>query len=166
MRLYRPFRSSLLYPLLIVAATGCVPVMPVTESSPTPSAATVVAPTATQPTATPVEEPTEDPAMSSTPAAASAPEPVRQAITDLAERLSVAEDTIEVVTAEAVVWPDGSLGCPEPGMMYAQVIVEGMKIILEVDGEEYHYHYGADRGPFLCENPVESGAGAATSSSS
>ena len=162
MRLYRPFRSSLLYPLLIIAATGCVPVMPVTESSPSPSAATAVAPTDTQPTATAIVEATEDPAMSTTPAAASAPEPVRQAITDLADRLTIAEDTIEVITAEAVVWPDGSLGCPEPGMMYAQ----GMKIVLEVDGEEYHYHYGGDRGPFLCENPVESGSGAATSSSS
>jgi hypothetical protein len=93
--------------------------------------------------------------MTTPPAAADAPEPVRQAIADLAARLAVSTEAIKIVQAEAVVWPDGSLGCPEPDMMYTQVIVEGMKIILAVEGEEYHYHYGDARGVFLCENPVE-----------
>ena len=33
--------------------------------------------------------------------------------------------TSTVVDARAVTWPDSSLGCPEPGMMYTQVLVDG-----------------------------------------
>jgi len=72
------------------------------------------------------------------------------ASTDLAERLAVTLDEIVVVSAESVVWPDGSLGCPIPGMSYTQVQVEGATIVLTVDGGLYNYHSGANRGPFLC----------------
>jgi hypothetical protein len=69
---------------------------------------------------------------------------------DLAERLSVGPDDIVVVSAESVVWPDGSLGCPIPDMRYTQVQVDGAKIVILVDGSLYNYHSGANRGPFLC----------------
>jgi hypothetical protein len=57
---------------------------------------------------------------------------------------------IVVISAESVVWPDGSLGCPIPDMRYTQVQVEGTKIMLSVDGGVYNYHSGANRGPSLC----------------
>jgi hypothetical protein len=69
---------------------------------------------------------------------------------DLAKRLSVTLDDIAVVSAESVVWPDGSLGCPIAGMRYTQVQVDGAKIVLSVGGGIYNYHSGANRGPFLC----------------
>jgi hypothetical protein len=75
---------------------------------------------------------------------------VALASADLLTRLSVTLDEIVVVSAESVVWPDGSLGCPIPGMRYIQVQVEGAKIMLTVDGSQYNYHSGASRGPFLC----------------
>ncbi|MCL4862756.1 MAG: hypothetical protein KJZ93_25310 [Caldilineaceae bacterium] len=79
---------------------------------------------------------------------------VQQAVADLAERLGVPVDEVELVEAEAVIWPDGSLGCPQPGMMYTQVLQDGMRIVLRVAGEEYHYHSGGSREPFLCEDPT------------
>lgn len=79
---------------------------------------------------------------------------VQQAVADLAERLGVPVDEVEMVEAEAVIWPDGSLGCPQPGMMYTQVLQDGMRIVLRVEGEEYHYHSGGSREPFLCEDPA------------
>jgi hypothetical protein len=54
-----------------------------------------------------------------------------------------AED-ITLGSAEAVDWPDGSLGCPQPGMMYGQVITRGYLIILEADGETYPFHTDAN----------------------
>ena len=69
---------------------------------------------------------------------------------DLAARLGVDAASITVVTAEAVTWPDGSLGCPQPGMSYTQVMVDGARIVLAVGGEEYAYHSGGNRSPFLC----------------
>ncbi|MCL1692878.1 MAG: hypothetical protein M3096_04265 [Actinomycetia bacterium] len=75
---------------------------------------------------------------------------VALASADLAERHSVGIDGIVVVSAESVVWPDGSLGCPIPDMRYTQVQVDGAKIVLSVDGSLYNYHSGGSRDPFLC----------------
>lgn len=64
---------------------------------------------------------------------------VDMAIKDLSERLQIASD-IQLVSEEAVDWPDTSLGLPEKGMMYAQVITPGFKIILKVGDKLYEYH--------------------------
>jgi len=80
----------------------------------------------------------------------SLPELVAAAAADLGERLSVPIGDIVVVSADSVVWPDGSIGCPIPDMLYTQVQVDGTKIVLMVDGGTYNYHSGANRGPFLC----------------
>ncbi len=75
-------------------------------------------------------------------------------IADLAGRLGALPTSISLVSAEAVSWPDGSLGCPQPGMMYPQVLTEGFRVVVAVDGKEYAYH-GDDRGQFnYCENPA------------
>ncbi len=60
-----------------------------------------------------------------------------------------------VVAVEAVTWRDGSLGCAKPGTMYTQALVEGQRITLAVGDEEYAYHSGGDRDPFLCEDPTQ-----------
>jgi len=74
-----------------------------------------------------------------------------QAVADLAERLAIDPALIVVVSWEEVTWRDGSIGCPQPGMRYTQAIVNGSKIVLEVDGVEYNYHQGGRRDLFLCE---------------
>ena len=82
-------------------------------------------------------------------------DPVAQpAVTDLAERLGVDESAITVVSVAEVTWPDGSLGCPQPGMMYTQALVNGSLIVLDVDGTTYEYHAGADGRPFYCQDPT------------
>ncbi len=80
---------------------------------------------------------------------------VERARADLATRLGVEESAIEVVSAEFVTWSDGSLGCPQPGMMYTQALVEGSRVVLGYEGKLYPYHVGPDGEPFLCE-PDES----------
>ena len=70
---------------------------------------------------------------------------------DLAARLEISADEIQVVSIEAVEWPDASLGCPEPGMSYAQVITPGYRIVLEAGGEEYEYHTGTS-SVVLCQD--------------
>lgn len=69
-------------------------------------------------------------------------EVVERAQSDLAQRLGVSTTDVVVTDLEAVEWPDASLGCPQPGMMYAQVVTPGYRIILEVGGESYEYHSG------------------------
>ena len=76
---------------------------------------------------------------------------VDQAVADLASRLKIDASSIVTVSAQAMSWPDGSLGCPQPGMLYTQVMVDGALIELSVDGTSYSYHSGASGAPFLCQ---------------
>jgi hypothetical protein len=79
---------------------------------------------------------------------------VDRAVADLARRRDVDPAAITVLEARAVVWPDGSLGCPTPGMEYTQVLQEGVLIRLQLGGRTYAYHGGGRRLPELCETPA------------
>jgi hypothetical protein len=81
------------------------------------------------------------------------------AVTDLASRLGIPRADIEVLAEENVTWRDGSLGCPKPGMMYTQALVEGSRIVLRAGGRDYSYHSGAGKPPFYCEDPVSPASG-------
>lgn len=76
------------------------------------------------------------------------------AITDLAERLGADPEQITTVSAVLVTWSDGSLGCPLPGMAYAQVLQDGSIIELSYATKVYRYHSGGNRIPFLCDQPL------------
>jgi hypothetical protein len=65
------------------------------------------------------------------------------------------EGELEVVTVERVTWPDGALGCPQPGGMYTQALVEGYRVVLRAGDEELHFHGQEGQPPFLCEDPQE-----------
>ena len=81
---------------------------------------------------------------------AKAEQAIRLAREDLARRLGLAPEAIRLVSVEAVEWSDTSLGCPQPGMMYAQVITPGFRVVLEAGGETYEYHTDAGRFVVLC----------------
>lgn len=72
------------------------------------------------------------------------------AINDLAGRASVSQAEVSVVTTAPVEWRDTSLGCPQPGRVYAQVITQGFRIILEARGKSYEYHTDSSR-VVLCQ---------------
>ena len=84
---------------------------------------------------------------------------ITEAREDLARRISVPVDRIEVLDAAAVIWPDASVGCPHPGMRYRQVPVDGACIRLRTEGRVYEYHSGGRRGLFLCERPPDAHRG-------
>lgn len=56
-----------------------------------------------------------------------------------------------LVSAEAVTFTDGSLGCPDPGMSYTQALVDGMRVVVTADGATYDYRFGSGDEPHLCE---------------
>lgn len=76
---------------------------------------------------------------------------VEQAIEDLALRLKIPVEQINLLEVRQVTWPDSSLGCPQTGMAYTQVSQEGLLIRLGVGREMYFYHSGENQIPFLCE---------------
>jgi hypothetical protein len=63
----------------------------------------------------------------------------------LEKRLSVGADEIALRSIKATEFPDASLGVPEPGKMYAQVITPGYVIELAVEDAVYKYHGAGDR---------------------
>ncbi|GEM_PF-6336112 len=73
-----------------------------------------------------------------------------QARADLARRLGVDPEAIEIACLGPVTWSDAGCGCPDPDMAYVQVPVDGTYAALVVDAVTYHYHGGGRRGPFLC----------------
>ena len=76
---------------------------------------------------------------------------VQAAKQDLAQKLGVKEQAIELVgPVEKVTWPDSSLGCPEPGMMYAQMLTRGYRFKLQSGGEIYEYH-ASEQSVKLCK---------------
>ena len=77
---------------------------------------------------------------------------VTQAKEDLAKRLAININQVNLVELQSVTWPDGSLGCPQPGMAYTQVTVDGLLIRLSAGANSYEYHSGGGRAPFLCES--------------
>jgi len=63
---------------------------------------------------------------------------------------NVAPEQLVIVRAESVVWNDGSLGCPEPGMEYIQALVNGYWIVVEAAGKEYDFRVGSGGSFRLC----------------
>ena len=115
-----------------------------------------LSPATFQPVATLQPEGAAPPAtpIGSAPTAASAPTaPVELAKADLARRRAVAPETIRVVEVRDVIWPNPGLGCPQPGLAYKQVPVDGLLIRLESGGQLFEYHSGGSKAPFLCAPP-------------
>lgn len=116
-------------------------IVPTESTPPTTTEATTEPPppTTTEPTTEPTQMTTQPPASD-----------LETAIADLAARLDVDVSDIDVVSIEEVTWPDGSIGCPAPGMSYTQALVDGSRIVLAYDGIEYSYHQGGGRAVFFC----------------
>lgn len=67
---------------------------------------------------------------------------VARARKDLAARLGLADDAVQLVAVEPATWPDACLGLPQPGEMCAQVLVEGYRVLLQAGGRIYEYREG------------------------
>jgi hypothetical protein len=61
------------------------------------------------------------------------------AVVDAAQRAGAATSDVSVVSVTPREWSDRSLGCPKPGVGYAQVITPGYAIVVEVRGRRYEY---------------------------
>jgi hypothetical protein len=62
-------------------------------------------------------------------------------------------DDLTVLRAEAVTWSDASLGCPKPGRVYTQALVEGYRIIVDTPDGEKAFHAATGEPPALCTTP-------------
>lgn len=105
---------------------------------------------------TPTDQPTPPgPSEPSTPHAT----PPNPSIVPSARWAAIKDDLVSrgvdgapaLVSAEAVTWRSGALGCPQPGMQYTQSLIDGMQVIVEAAGRRYDYRFGTGDKPLLCE---------------
>ncbi len=121
-----------------------------TTPEPTPKDSTPARPT-------PSESPLPEPGTSPLSPLAPPTDPIAAAaVAYLATELNVPPDRVLVLSIEPVNWPDASLGCPQPGMMYAQVISPGYRIVLEAGGEQYDLHTDqTGQKAIICGSDIE-----------
>lgn len=75
---------------------------------------------------------------------------IEAAARDLNVQTDVPVDEIKLISAVAVTWPNGGLGCPEEGMNYIDMLVEGMLVTLGAGGKEFTYHTDGGNQFVLC----------------
>ena len=68
-------------------------------------------------------------------------------VADIARFAGVPVDQVVIRSTESLTFPNAGLGCPVPGMVYAQVQVEGFKIVADVGGKIFDYR-GTGPGRF------------------
>lgn len=140
--------------LLSACGTSTEPITTTTPAGATRTGVETAAPTSTA--SAPPEPETPEPAMMDIPTDAPSGEIPVDLIADmkadLADRLQIPVERISLLEAKAVQWNDSSLGCPEPGQMYLQVITPGYQVLLTAEGQEYDYRAAAQPEHFfLCE---------------
>ncbi|MCE9645599.1 MAG: hypothetical protein K8S20_06330 [Chloroflexi bacterium] len=69
----------------------------------------------------------------------------------LAGKLKISENKIHLAEMVAMAWPDTSLGCPQEGIVYAQVVTPGFQILLETMGQTFSYHTDDSERVVLCD---------------
>src|SRR6188508_1760077 len=88
---------------------------------------------------------------------ASMPRVVRRAVVaDAARRFQVAETAVVLANAEQVTWGDGSLGCPQPGRSYTQMLVEGYRVTATTAAGRLLYHTDTRGNVATCASPPRS----------
>lgn len=96
---------------------------------------------------------------SDAPVTGEVPGPIMEAVlAEVGELAGTDPSGATIVQAEAVEWSDGALGCPEPGMLYPQVITPGYQVVVELDGTRYDLRVAREGAVIrLCEGLAPAG---------
>ena len=82
-------------------------------------------------------------------------------LSDVATATGTDVAEVTVIQSESKRWSSGALGCPEPGQMYTQAIVDGYQVVIEYGEERFDYRATVDGFFRLCTGPgADPGAGA------
>jgi hypothetical protein len=118
------------------------------------SATTLLSATTTTPelTTTTARTVTTSPAPTTTAAMGDVPAwIVDLVLADASTSQGIAPAAIGLISAAPVDWPDGSLGCPKPGVDYIQVIVPGYLVVVSADGTVLAYHLDSEGNYKICQ---------------
>ncbi len=71
-----------------------------------------------------------------------------------AAALGISPGDVTVTAIEPVDWSDASLGCPQPGYVYAQVITPGYSVTVTAGGQTYEVHMDSQGYGLICPPPA------------
>jgi hypothetical protein len=130
-----------------VFVAACTAIMP---GEPTLPPAAPTTPAATPPAATPPSEP--GPVLPTLPPfEGDVPADIMALLVEESVALAQASVAdVSIVRADAVTWRDASLGCPDPDMVYIQVLTPGYWVVLDVAGQIYDWRMAETGTPVLC----------------
>lgn len=77
-----------------------------------------------------------------TPGISSISEAEQEAVKLAVSRLGVSSEDVRIISSEEAMWPDTSLGMPEQGIIYAQMLVEGYRVKLSINDRILEIHFG------------------------
>ena len=146
-------RSMLLEPMPCIALVAAIVLIAAVacgdngEDATDPEGATAAPTSASGTPALPLDTPTP-------PASETVPGEIETAARKfLAEELEVDEGGLELDSSEMVQWSDASLGCPQEGMAYAQVVTPGHKLVYDLAGTSHAVHTNSDGSHMVvCED--------------
>jgi hypothetical protein len=148
--------------ILLLTMSACLPVQPaednLSDDQPIGPEST---PTAEQPEISPGESKPAPPVEevlpiltpeSEIPVISEVPDTYLESLYEfLQTNYSIEKDDLTLIRAESVIWPDGSLGCPQPGMMYTQALVEGYWVQFQHSEKMFDFRL-SQKGTFiLCD---------------
>ena len=143
MKIKRPTQADLLLGILsmtiLIILTACGSSVSLAGSNATATPALVDKPTP-YPPIQPTLIATIPGAASPTPTPDGLPAVAAQHL--LASQLGVNPDQVQTIGIDPTDWPDTCLGIQLPGIMCAQHVVPGYKILLEANNHTYEYHTG------------------------
>lgn len=97
----------------------------------------------------------QGPALKTEDLAVDEDEAVELAVSALQQRTDLSREEIKFGGIQSVEWSDSSLGCPQPGMSYLQVITPGYRVILDVGARRHSVHVGR-QSAVVCDRAVRS----------
>jgi CO/xanthine dehydrogenase Mo-binding subunit len=125
--------------LLLSACAAAAPGGPPTSAPPPTAAQTAPSPPSVgSPIAVSSPSPQANPALEA-------------AMAQAATRLGIARADLRIDRLEAREWPDAALGCPQPGVLYAQVLSPGYLIVISGAGKQLEYHTDERGKVVLCQ---------------
>jgi hypothetical protein len=67
-----------------------------------------------------------------------------------ATHLGATPDQLQVTQVQSQQWPDASLGCPQAGQLYSQIVTPGFLVLIASGGRQLEYHTDTRGRAVLC----------------
>jgi hypothetical protein len=103
-----------------------------------------------------VQSPTSAPPVAQQPATQTTVSPEAQAgvdaaLQDAAAHLGIDKTELHVDDIQSREWGDASLGCPQPGILYSQIVTPGFLVLVSTGSKHLEYHADSRGHVVLCK---------------